>query len=182
MSARIFVFTCLLLFVASCKGRLDKHGELFSSVMKSEEGLFRGVELGELKDNVEQSEGVVPDESDTDFLLFNENIGVTGNYTIRYGFENSALSEILVSAEFDNRSEGVEMLSGFRSYFNERYGIYAKEGGYLVWKGNSKDNPGVVIEMIDESEFTDFGQFSLTFYREPAAAPFQEIESEEPTS
>jgi hypothetical protein len=181
MSTRILLFACLLI-VASCKGRLDKHGELFSSMMKSEEGLFRGVELGELKDKVEQSEGVVPDESDSDFLLFNESIGITGNYSVRYGFENSALSEILVSAEFDNREEGVEMLSGFRSYFNERYGIYAKEGGYLVWKGNAEDNSGVVIEMIDESEFSDFGQFSLTFYREPATVPHQEIYSEEPTS
>jgi hypothetical protein len=178
MSKRIILLGCILI-LASCKGRLDKHGELFSTLMKSEEGLFRGVELDETFDKVEQSEGIAPDEFDKTFALYKGSIGVTGNYTVRYGFENSELSEILVSAEFDNREEGIEMLNGFRSYFNERYVNSAKEGGYLVWKGNTNDNPGAIIEMIDESEFSDFGQFSLTFYRESITIPIQESISEE---
>lgn len=179
MSVRIILLGCIII-LASCKGRLDKHGELFSTLMKSEEGLFRGVELGGAIDKVEQSEGVAPDEFDKTFAIYKGSIGVTGNYSVRYGFENGEIAEILVGAEFDDREEGVKMLSGFRSYFNERYGMFQKEGGYLVWKGNANDNPGAVIEMIDESEFSDFGQFSLSFYREPVLIPIQERFSEEP--
>ena len=29
------------------------------------------------------------------------------------------------------------------------------------------NSPNCVIEMVDESEFADFGQFSLSIYREP---------------
>jgi len=79
--------------------------------------------------------------------------------------------EILVESSFDENKEGLKMISGFRDFFNEKYGTYEKEAGYLVWKTKSAINsPNCVIEMVDESEFADFGQFSLSIYREPLAS------------
>jgi hypothetical protein len=172
--SKLFYSIGILLLLVACQDRLEKHGELFSVLMKSHDGLFRGIELGQTRTEIEQVEGVAPDEAGTNYLIFNLETGITGNASIRYGFESGLLMEILVSADFDDKEEGIALLSGFRSYFSERFGMYEKEGGYLVWKGNAQDNPDAMIEMIDESELSDFGQFSLTFYKSPAAPPYTE--------
>ncbi|MEX1188369.1 MAG: hypothetical protein WED33_03865 [Bacteroidia bacterium] len=178
MRVSVTLLFMLLIAVSSCSDSLGKHGDLFSQFMLTEEGLFRGVELGDPYEKVTSAEKELPIKSDKTFLLFSGALGKSGVYSIRYGFEEGNLFEILVDAEFSDVNEGIDLLNGFRSYFNERYGLYIKDGGYLVWKGNSKDNPDSVIEMIDESEFTDFGQFTLSFYPQPSATTPQEINSE----
>lgn len=166
-SALFFIF--FLVLTSSCSDNLSKYGDLFAQFMLTEEGLFRGLELGYSYDKVSQIEEIAPEKSDSDFMLFSGVIGKSGVYSIRYGFEEAKLFEILVDAEFSDIEEGLKLLKGFRDYFNDRYGLYIKDGGYLVWKGNSKDNPDSVIEMTDESEFSDFGQLFLSFYPQPTS-------------
>ncbi|MCB0820595.1 MAG: hypothetical protein KDC13_08225, partial [Bacteroidetes bacterium] len=155
-----FSVLLILVFVASCQSNLQQHGELFSEVMLTEKGLFRGVQLGEERAKVLAAEQNTPAEEGEHFLIYSGKSGTTGDWSIRYGFEDNLVYDILFDAEFADTSEGLGLLRGFRSYFNDRYGLYIKEGGYLVWKGNPADNADAVIEMIDESEFTDFGQFT----------------------
>ncbi len=157
----------LLIVVSSCRGKLDKHGEVFAEMMKNEDGLFRGVNIGDDLDQVQRAEGIAPTDFSETLYSYEGTVGQSGSYVVRYGFENGKVYEILVEATFDENAEGLNMLNGFRDYFNEVYGTYEKEGGYLVWKTKSTStNPDVMIEMVDESEFSDFGQFSLSIYHE----------------
>jgi len=169
IAIRSVYFSLFLLF--ACGGKLQMHGELFSQLMITEKGLFRGVQLGEARSKILLAEQEAPVEEDELFLKYSGNLGETGIWNIRYGFEEDQLYDILVDAEFADTSEGLQLLRGFRSYFNDRYGLYIKEGGYLVWKGNPDDNADSVIEMIDESELVDFGQFSLSFYPQQNKLP-----------
>jgi len=75
-----------------------------------------------------------------------------------------------VSFETEN---GQKMLVGFRNYFNDKYGHYNKEAGYLVWKTPAGPvNKDVTIEMTDESEYTELKQWSLSIYHQaPSAGP-----------
>lgn len=160
----VFVLT---VFLVSCSGQLDKHGELFAEFMKNEDGVFRGVNIGDSVNQVESEEGTAPIESSKNLHSYEGTIGESGNYAVRYGFENGKVFEILVECSFDENQEGVKLLNGFRDFFIEKYGAFDKDAGYLVWKTKSSaDTPVCIIEMIDESEFADFGQFSLSIYRE----------------
>ena len=168
MSAFKFSVFVLAIFLVSCSGQLEKHGELFAEFMKNEDGIFRGVNIGDSVDQVESAEGTAPIESSKNMHSYEGSIGESGSYVVRYGFESGKVYEILVECSFDENQEGVKMLNGFRDFFNEKYGAYEKDAGYLVWKTKSSGNiPVCVIEMVDESEFADFGQFSLSIYREP---------------
>jgi hypothetical protein len=162
-------FKLIVLFIAfaitGCKGRLEKHGEAFAELIKNDEGIFRGINIGDSQDAVQDIEGIAPIETDENLLSYEGKTGETGNYNIKYGFESGKLYEILVSADFDKLEEGQKMLVGFREYFNEKYGPYEKEGGYLVWNiANGSNNQPVTIEMVDESEYADFKQWSLSIY------------------
>jgi hypothetical protein len=168
MAALKFSIFVLAIFLVSCTGQLEKHGELFAEFMKNEDGVFRGVNIGDSVDQVESAEGTAPLESSKNLHSYEGTIGESGNYVVRYGFENGKVYEILVESSFDENKEGLKMISGFRDFFNEKYGDFEKEAGYLVWKTKSTEHsPNCVIEMVDESEFADFGQFSLSIYREP---------------
>jgi hypothetical protein len=168
MAALKFSIFVLAIFLVSCAGQLEKHGELFAEFMKNEDGVFRGVNIGDSVDQVESAEGTAPLESSKNLHSYEGTIGESGNYVVRYGFENGKVYEILVESSFDENKEGLKMISGFRDFFNEKYGDFEKEAGYLVWKTKSTEHsPNCVIEMVDESEFADFGQFSLSIYREP---------------
>jgi len=164
LHVKLFVLFFAVSFSA-CKGRLEKHGEAFAELIKNDEGIFRGLNIGDSQDAVQDAEGMAPTESDANLLTYEGKTGETGNYNIKYGFESGKLYEILVEADFDKVEEGQKMLVGFRDYFNEKYGPYEKEGGYLVWNiANGTNNQPVTIEMVDESEFADFKQWSLSIY------------------
>ena len=169
MSAFRFSIFALAIFMSSCNGRLEKHGELFAEFMKNDDGVFRGVNIGDNMNQVENAEGSSPnDESNNSMRSYEGSIGESGTYVVRYGFENGKVFEILVESSFDENKEGLKMISGFRDFFNEKYGDSENEAGYLVWKTKSAEHsPKCVIEMVDENEFADFGQFSLSIYREP---------------
>jgi hypothetical protein len=173
----VLVFSCMLV-LSGCRGKLYKYGESFSELMKNDDGLFRGVNIGDTPDQIQQSEGSGPTESSDVLITYNGPIGDYGTYLIRYGFENGRLYEILVDATFDEQTEGQKMLIGFRDYFNDQFGPAQKESGFLVWKtkpGNR--NQDVRIEMTDESEFADFGNWSLSMYHQ---SPAKEIETTGP--
>jgi hypothetical protein len=167
MKYLLTAFFISMLLLVSCRGNLQKHGELFAEIMITEKGLFRGVQLGEERNKILTAEQEPPAEEGASFLKYSGTVGESGSWNIRYGFEDDLLYDILFDAEFADTSEGMGLLRGFKSYFNDRYGLYIKEGGYLVWKGNPQDNSDSVIEMTDESEFGVFGQFSLSFYPQP---------------
>jgi len=164
-AARILITISFLVFIQSCGGGLGKHGELFAELMRHKDGVFRGVKLGDTRDFVRKLEGIEPIEELPGALKYSIRVGESGTCFIHYGFEKDFLYEIMVDGEFRNQEEGKKLLEGFKSYFTEKYGNYEKESGYLVWrtKGRTNDRE-VTIELVDESEFLGFGQWSLSIY------------------
>jgi hypothetical protein len=155
----------LLLLIWSCKGNLEKYGEDFATLMRSPHGLFRDCELGDSPDRVRQNEGTAPAASSDNSLSYEGRLNETADYLIQYGFENQKLYEILVEVNFQNPAEGTTLLKGCRDFFNARYGNYSSGNGYMVWAAHS-GGAKARIEMVDENQLSDFGQFSLNFYKE----------------
>jgi hypothetical protein len=92
MRKRILI-PCLLLIVtvSACKRTLEKHGEDFASLMKNDDGLFRGVNIGDSQDQVQQAERDAPSSFTENVLTYEGQINETSDYAIRYGFENGSL-------------------------------------------------------------------------------------------
>jgi hypothetical protein len=171
MKLRLMPVFVLLVLVGSCKNRLEKHGELFSDLMKSPDGLFRGIHMGDSPDLVQQTETGSITSIDSTAISYEVHVGGSGTCTITYGFENQGVYEIITEATFEHTKDGLDLLTGFREYFNELYGPYEKERGNLVWKVKGKGpDSGTILEMTDESEFTDFGLWSLSIYKPGSAA------------
>lgn len=162
-----FLIPCLLLIVTvgACKRNLEKHGEDFASLMKNDDGLFRGVNIGDTQDQVQQAEREAPSSFTENVLTYEGQINESSDFAIRYGFENGKLYEIIVDATFEETEQGVKVINGFKNFFTERYGPYILGNGFCVWdiKTNSSN---VHIELVDDTEYDSFGQFSLNFHKQ----------------
>lgn len=162
-----FLISCLLLIVtvSACKRNLEKYGEDFASLMKNDDGLFRGVNIGDTQDQVQQTERDAPASFTDNVLTYEGQINETSDYAIRYGFENGSLYEIIVDATFEETDQGVKVIKGFKEYFTEHYGVFILGNGFCVW--DVKTNvANVHIELVDDSEYDSFGQFSLNFHKQ----------------
>ncbi len=159
------ILPVVLLLLWSCKGSLEKYGEDFANLMRSNHGLFRDCELGDSPDRVRQNEGTAPSSFTESSLSYEGRLNENADYLIQYGFENERLYEILVEVNFQNPAEGQALLNGFKSFFNQKYGTSTPGNGFLVWSTIS-GNTRARIEMVDESQLSDFGQFSLSIYKE----------------
>lgn len=166
MRTKNLVIGLLLLFsVSACKRSLEKYGEDFAAIMKNDDGLFRGVNIGDTQDQVQQAERSAPSSFTDNVLTYEGQINETSEYAIRYGFENGSLFEIIVDATFENTDDGVKVINGFKEFFNERYGMFKLGSGFCVW--DIKTNvANVHIELVDDSEYSSFGQFSLNFHKQ----------------
>lgn len=158
-------FILLLATLASCKNNLDQYGEVFQTVMKSDDGIFRGLNINDNQQQVEAAENKAADAFTENMLLYEIAINKTATLTVRYGFENGKLFEIGADAEFEKQEEGIALINGFKKYYTAKLGTAQSAAGFVTWRGTS-EGVDIRIEMTDEAELTSFDAWSLSIYRD----------------
>ena len=93
-----------IIFFSSCSkptSSVDNYGPIFSSVMRSNNGVFRGFNLGDKLEIIQSGELGKPVESDKDYLYYENKIDTTelptsniGSFNITYNFDEKGLNEI----------------------------------------------------------------------------------------
>jgi hypothetical protein len=155
----------LLASVASCRNNLDQYGEIFQTVMKSEDGVFRGLNINDNRQQVESEENKAADAFTDNLLLYEIALNETAALTVRYGFENGKLFEIGADIEFEKQEDGIALIEGFKKYYTAKLGAAQSAAGFVTWKGNV-DGQDIRIEMTDEAELSSFNAWSLSIYRD----------------
>jgi hypothetical protein len=155
----------LLASAASCRNNLDQYGEIFQTVMKSEDGVFRGLNINDNRQQVESEENKAADAFTDNMLLYEIALNETATLTVRYGFENGKLFEIGADIEFEKQEDGIALIEGFKKYYTAKLGAAQSAAGFVTWKGNV-DGQDIRIEMSDEAELSSFNAWSLSIYRD----------------
>ena len=155
----------LLASLASCRNNLDQYGEVFQTIMKSEDGIFRGLNINDNRQQVESEENKAADAFTENMLLYEFALNETATLTVRYGFENGKLFEIGADAEFEKQEDGMALIEAFKKYYTTKLGAAQSAAGFVTWKGNV-DGQDIRIEMTDEAELSSFNAWSLSIYRD----------------
>ncbi len=148
--------------------KASKYGPVFDSVMRSENGLFRGLNLGDKLDSVQLKETVKPIEADSGYLYYEMKLDTTGSFNITYNFDETGLNEIQSDIYINNAAAADEAFSKFKSYFDDHFGESQNHQGYTVWTVTSAKYGLVRINLSNES--SDFtvekapGKISLWIY------------------
>ncbi|MGA0560652.1 hypothetical protein ACO2Q8_28565 [Larkinella sp. VNQ87] len=123
----------------------------------SDEGLFRGVNLGDAVAVVKEKEEAEPFEEDASHIGYTIEYPNLESVDIQYFLDKAkTVSRIEVDIYLNNRPSVDEHLKELTAYFNRRFG----PSGAQTWKGPG-DQP---IVLKDVSKGKDFG-LKLTFGR-----------------
>lgn len=141
-----------VVFVFSCKNHKSPY---YDEILKSEEGHFRGAQIGSAINYIKQLENdaFLIDEM-YDYLHYDYEINMGNTYTVTYDFsEKNEIYEIEVAIFLDVVEEAKPLFKNFMAYFNRKYGVGVEESdGYMTWSSTSTlTSSDVEISMINDS-------------------------------
>ncbi|HEY6161585.1 MAG TPA: hypothetical protein VI112_10190 [Bacteroidia bacterium] len=163
-----YLFTTLL-FVGCNHGRpLNDYGKNFAEIMRSTDGMFRGIDLGKSKREVmEKEKGAKPKDEDVNYLYY-EFPGDTGElYTLEYQFDEQGLNQVRLDAYYPGVADAHTLFLSFYDYYKDKYGETEKMEGFAAWAFKRPDGKKLQIELTDESAEYRQGKFSLLIYYLP---------------
>jgi len=169
----IIAFIALLFFAApSCKqdtASVAKYGYVFENVVRSDDGLFRGFNLGDSISAVVAKEPGKPIEEEKNYLYYEYKLDSTATFNVRYTFDERGLNEIesdIFIVNDTNLAEGT--FNKFKKYLDEHYGESKTERGYNVWSVKSEKYGEVMIDLNNElpafNAKNAIGKISLWIY------------------
>jgi hypothetical protein len=159
---------CLFLFSCSGDKALTDYGTKFAEIMKTADGMFRGIEPGKSKKEIFEKERPAKPKEEDDNYLYYEFPGDTGElYTLEYNFDERGLYEVRLDAYFAAPADARTVLVSFRDYYTEKYGPTEKFEGFAAWAFKTPDAKKIQLELTDESAEYRQGKFSLVLYYVP---------------
>jgi hypothetical protein len=152
--------TILLLVICliyACGGNQNQH---YNTILKSDEGNIRGVEIGAGIEAVKALEDSTFLKNEMpDYLYYEYDINMGNSYTATYDFsEENKLYEIEIAVYFDVIEDANTLFTDFSNHYNKKYGKgKIEEDGYTTWHTANSFNGGrVEIAMINDSETYGF--------------------------
>lgn len=160
MKLKLHYFPLLLLIILySCT---PKKNQYFDTLLKTETGIFRGIEIGNNIEKVKETENedfLVDDMPD--YLYFDYELDMGNSYTVSYDFSDNKLYEIELAAYFDKIEDANQIFKDFSNHFNKIHGKgKVEDDGYTSWRTkNEKTNTNIEIAMVNDSK--EYGYISI---------------------
>ena len=149
----------IVLTLSSCK---RSHSNYFETIIKDDQGILRGAEIGNNIDEVrsmENSKFLV--DNMPEYLYYDYKLDKENSYTISYDFSQNNLYEIEVSVYLDKIEDANSLFAELSAHFCEHYGNgKMATDGYTSWRTKSvKNGNSVEIAMINDSQ--GYGYISI---------------------
>ena len=151
-AAAIILF--VLVYASACRhdsDALKKYGPFFKTVMRSEDGAFRGFNFGEKQDSISKKEAGAATETDKDYLYYEYRIGSEGTFNVTYDFDEDGLNEIQSDVFVNDPNQTDSVFNSFKTYFDDHFGKEESDMGYNVWSVKSDKYGDVKINLSDQS-------------------------------
>lgn len=149
----------LLSFLISCstepKSALSKYGPEVEAVVHTDNGAFRGFNLGDKIDSVLAKEVGPASEADDGYLYYEFSLDSTAAYNVSYNFDELGLNEIQSEIFITNPENTEKVFNAFKSYFDDHFGKSVSHQGFTVWTVKSDTYGDVRVNLSDDSaDFT----------------------------
>lgn len=171
MQMRVFLASVLCFLIVSCDNTSTGKKNLLNEIIKTENGIFRGAELGNNPEAIKALETTGLTEEYPDYLFYEFTIDSSNSFTISYSFESNELNEIRADIYVQSDTIAKELCNNFVEYFNQKYEQPTEADHFFwAWPTLYKNIP-MRIELSDESaDYNHVGKLSLVIYKEPEMA------------
>ena len=161
MINKIFRRVCTVVLLASLlvgcgdgsHDKLTDYGYVFQEVMTNEEGVFRGVNLGDDIDGLFDKEGAAAVENENDYLYYEYQIDSLTSFNVAYSFDqNGNLIEVLSKVYMVDEMAGIDSVhNDFLRFYTQHYGEPISEKGMNSWAVKSEKYDEILIALGFES-------------------------------
>lgn len=158
-----FLVVTILIVFSSCNNsetNLTKYGPVFNAVVVSDQGVFRGFNIGDSQEIIKTKETKKPIEEDKNYLYYEYSFDSTCVYNITYNFDEFGLKEIQSEIYLNDTSNIESVMKNFKLYFDDHYGASEYQMGFNVWSVKSDKFDEVKITISDET--TDFSSSNFS--------------------
>ena len=169
----LLLFSALILF--SCgpekpmeppKERIFKGYDIsLDSVIRTPQGIIRGLELGAKIGEIKAVEKNAPAEFDVDYYYYESKVDSLTSYSVAYTFAHDSLDEIEIQIRSLSLDIGAVILNDLKKYYAEKYTAPLMDQGIYVFNCFDSRKRNFKLSLSDNSGL-DKAVISLLVYRE----------------
>lgn len=174
---KIFLFFAVLLaFVTGCKTEVKEtpvtkprvfegFHPLLDEIIRTKEGVFRGLSLNSNSEAIKKVEGVAPIEKSPGHLYFEYKTDSITNYSIEYTMTHDSLEEINVQINSDDLELTSYLFCDIKDYYANKLPNPTEDKGYVVYNCFEGERKPFVVSLSDNSIPTK-GKINMLIYKD----------------
>lgn len=138
---------------------------LLDSIIRTKQGLFRGLELNARSEEILAVEGRKPNKMEQGHLFYDYQIDSITNYNIDYTINNDSLEEISLQINCKDLDLCAYLFCDFKDYYGYRIPNPREDKGYVVYNCVEGERRPFVISLSDNSS-PNQGILNLIIYKD----------------
>jgi len=142
---------------------LAQYSPKFQKIVRTPDGVLRGVSVGDKLDEVQQLEQSTPSEDSTDHVVYNVNLGNNEETDVFYYYTpgGNTVRNIKLDVYLNDAQSVDSLMQEFNRYFTDKYGQpVTREPKTLAWQDGQKTRiilkdvgipqaPGLQVQIAD---------------------------------
>ncbi|CAN5910174.1 hypothetical protein BH11BAC7_BH11BAC7_00140 [soil metagenome] len=171
-----FVICCML--IAACSSQLEPKKDIVSqfsgllpSIVQNDEGVFHGIALGMLLDEVKKNVPATDSMSklEENKYLFEGKLSPNKEYSYECTFDSKGLNDLTLDIYLKDETNADSLYMDFSNYFSKRYGMPVAEEGITTWTTTEGKRPARII--LEKEEDYTYGKLTITFFDKSFDSP-----------
>jgi hypothetical protein len=138
---------------------------LMDEIVRSREGVFRGLDLNSKAEAIKKTETAVPVETAPGHIYFEYEPDSITNYSIDYALANDSLQEINVQVNCEDLELTSYLFCDLKDYYENKLPNPTEDKGYVVYNCFEGQRKPFVVSLSDNSTPTK-GILNLVIYKD----------------
>lgn len=138
---------------------------LLDSIIKTKQGLFRGLELNARSKDIFAVERQQPSKKEDNHIVYEYTIDSLTNYLIDYTLNNDSLEEISLQVNCKDLELSSYLFCDFKDYYGYRLPNPREDKGYVVYNCVEGERRPFVVSLSDNSS-PNQGILNLIIYKD----------------
>lgn len=142
-----------------------EYHEALDEIIRSKEGVIRGVDLNSRALLITKTETKPPSEVAKDYLYFEYTIDSVINYSVAYNLQKDSLDEVEVQINCNDLDVCTRLFNDLKTYYEKKLPNPTEDKGFVVYNCFEGQRKPFVVSLTDNST-PNMGIINLVIYRD----------------
>ncbi len=142
-----------------------EYHEALDEIIRSKEGVIRGVDLNSRALLITKTETKPPSEVAKDYLYFEYTIDSVINYSVAYNLQKDSLDEVEVQINTNDLDLSSRLFNDLKTYYEKKLPNPTEDKGFVVYNCFEGERKPFVVSLTDNST-PNKGIINLVIYKD----------------